>query len=174
MSDDYTLHLFTWFTVYSTQQDCFNLLFSYIIQEKDSKERMDEIQKARRHDHVSHFILRLAYCRTEDLRRWFIAHETDLFKARFLHASRSGSDLKTFLAANNLHYPSVSIARYCLISKLSCISVIGCWEWLQVTMSEHNTSWETLSVSTNDLFDALFEWDILSPLIIPVSNILII
>ena len=34
-------------------------------------------------DHVSHFVLRLAYCRTEELRRWFLTHESELFKARF-------------------------------------------------------------------------------------------
>ena len=34
-------------------------------------------------DQVSHFVLRLAYCRTEELRRWFLAHESELFKARF-------------------------------------------------------------------------------------------
>ena len=32
---------------------------------------------------VSHFVLRLAHCAGEDLRRWFIAHEADLFAARF-------------------------------------------------------------------------------------------
>ena len=34
-------------------------------------------------DHASHFVLRLAYCRAEELRRWFLTHESELFKARF-------------------------------------------------------------------------------------------
>jgi len=32
---------------------------------------------------VSHFVLRLAYCRTEELRRWLLAQECALFQARF-------------------------------------------------------------------------------------------
>ena len=34
-------------------------------------------------DLLSHYALRLAYCRTDDLRRWLLLHESELFRARF-------------------------------------------------------------------------------------------
>ncbi|KAI4896590.1 hypothetical protein NFI96_018221, partial [Prochilodus magdalenae] len=61
----------------------------------------------RRKDHISHFILRLAYCQTEDLRRWFIQQEMDLFRHRF---SDLPSKYKTeFLHRNNLKYDTISV-----------------------------------------------------------------
>ncbi|XP_042215191.1 DNA primase large subunit-like [Homarus americanus] len=76
--------------------------------EKISDNKRDEVEAARRRDHVSHFVLRLAYCRSEELRRWFIVQETDLFRARFLHCSTNGSDIKNFLVSNNLHFTPIS------------------------------------------------------------------
>ncbi|KAJ2795841.1 DNA primase subunit pri2, partial [Coemansia guatemalensis] len=40
----------------------------------------------RRKDHVSHFILRLAFSRTEELRAWLVRYESALLKHRFREA----------------------------------------------------------------------------------------
>uniref|UniRef100_A0A8C1T9Q7 DNA primase large subunit n=1 Tax=Cyprinus carpio TaxID=7962 RepID=A0A8C1T9Q7_CYPCA len=71
----------------------------------NKEDGISEYEK-RRKDHISHFILRLAYCQTEDLRRWFIQQEMDLFRYRFndLH-SKHKTD---FLHKNNLKYETVS------------------------------------------------------------------
>ncbi|CAB1312896.1 unnamed protein product, partial [Coregonus sp. 'balchen'] len=61
----------------------------------------------RRKDHISHFILRLAYCQTEDLRRWFIQQEIDLFRYRFKHLHPKNQS--EFLHRNNLHYHTISV-----------------------------------------------------------------
>jgi len=59
-----------------------------------------------RKDHYSHFILRLAYCRSEDLRRWFLQNEIDLFKWRFVN--NPPEDLNAWLTANGLQYEAIS------------------------------------------------------------------
>jgi DNA primase large subunit len=40
------------------------------------------INEYARNDNISHFICRLAYCRNEELRRWFLTQETRLFHLR--------------------------------------------------------------------------------------------
>ncbi|XP_041803558.1 DNA primase large subunit [Chelmon rostratus] len=61
----------------------------------------------RRKDHISHYILRLAYCQTEDLRRWFIQQEVDLFRFRF--NDLSSKQKLEFLHRNNLQYEAISL-----------------------------------------------------------------
>ncbi|KAL3134829.1 hypothetical protein ABBQ32_007800 [Trebouxia sp. C0010 RCD-2024] len=53
-------------------------------------------------DQVSHFVLRLAYCRTEDLRRWFLAQESELFRARF--CAETASQRLAFMVEAGLEY----------------------------------------------------------------------
>lgn len=38
----------------------------------------NEVSSDQRKDQVSHFILRLAYCRTEDLRNWCVVRTTSI------------------------------------------------------------------------------------------------
>lgn len=74
--------------------------------EKSQCGTQDTDLQARKKDHISHFILRLAYCRTEELRRWFISRETELFRMRFTNLR--GEALDTFFKINNLCYTSIS------------------------------------------------------------------
>ncbi|KAJ2158775.1 DNA primase subunit pri2 [Coemansia sp. RSA 552] len=45
-----------------------------------------QLASERRKDHVSHFILRLAFSRTEELRTWFVRQESALLRHRFRDA----------------------------------------------------------------------------------------
>jgi len=60
-------------------------------------------------DAVSHFALRMAYCRTEELRRWFLKNESRLFAVRFAAASPAEAD--TFMEANGLRYAPIGAAE---------------------------------------------------------------
>jgi DNA primase large subunit len=42
-------------------------------------------------DWISHFVLRLAYCRSEDLRRWFLAQEVALLKYRLNYSNQNSN-----------------------------------------------------------------------------------
>ncbi|XP_032912602.1 DNA primase large subunit [Catharus ustulatus] len=61
--------------------------------------------EARRKDHISHFILRLAYCQSEDLRRWFLQQEMDLFRYRFNELTESL--MQKFLEHANLSFEAI-------------------------------------------------------------------
>jgi len=60
----------------------------------------------RRKDHYSHFILRLAFSGTEDLRRRFARVETMLFKLRF--QADDARERRAFVESLNLHWEMVS------------------------------------------------------------------
>ncbi|KAI9189774.1 DNA primase subunit pri2 [Blastocladiella emersonii ATCC 22665] len=60
----------------------------------------------RRRDNLSHFVLRLAYARSEDLRSWFVRQETLLFRLRL--ERESASEKVAFINAMNLDLAEVS------------------------------------------------------------------
>ncbi|KAA8583893.1 DNA primase large subunit [Etheostoma spectabile] len=98
LSDQYTKKL---------ESESKALNFLYRPEADDRKSSGPTEYEKRRKDHISHFILRLAYCQTEDLRRWFIQQEVDLFRYRFneLHPKQK----LEFLHRNNLQYDTISV-----------------------------------------------------------------
>lgn len=81
----------------------------------------DEEDNFARLDHISHFILRLAYCRSEELRRWFMTQELDLFRFRF--KTTSDQEKRQFLEQNDLHYESLTTdERSSICEKLAAAS----------------------------------------------------
>jgi DNA primase large subunit len=80
---------------------------------QNADDRFDERKK----DHLSHFILRLAYCKTEDLRRWFLQQECELFRHRFELESSEG--VSAFLRMNGMKYaPMESDAKMAILPQL--------------------------------------------------------
>jgi DNA primase large subunit len=72
----------------------------------DDDERRPPLSK----DEISHFALRLAYCRTEELRRWFLLNECQLFKHRFskLDAFAKAS----FLEEHEMEYKPIQVEEF--------------------------------------------------------------
>lgn len=59
-----------------------------------------------RKDSIAHFILRLAYCKSEDLRRWFLAQESNLF--RFRLERLSDDERASFMGQNGLDFELIT------------------------------------------------------------------
>ena len=59
------------------------LLLKYLPLSALTPTNEDIVFHERRKDHYSHFILRLAFCRTEEMRKKFVKNETLLFKVRY-------------------------------------------------------------------------------------------
>ncbi|KAI3467733.1 hypothetical protein Pfo_024396 [Paulownia fortunei] len=61
-------------------------------------------------DIISHFVLRLVYCREEELRKWFLSMETTLFRYRFQLETPEAQ--RALLAEFDLPYKAVSSTEY--------------------------------------------------------------
>jgi len=77
---------------------------------RNDKEELDNKlianqENDRRKDHISHFILRLVFAQTEDLRRWFMTQELELFRYRF--KKESNIAINQFLIEQNLHFTPI-------------------------------------------------------------------
>ncbi|KRT80775.1 hypothetical protein AMK59_5889 [Oryctes borbonicus] len=80
--------------------------FYSLVKSTNFENPSDAELEARRADHISHFILRLAYCRTESLRKWFLARELEWFKLRF--QEQQPNSIEAFLKLNNFTYSPIS------------------------------------------------------------------
>ncbi|PWN99924.1 DNA primase, large subunit [Tilletiopsis washingtonensis] len=65
-----------------------------------------DLTQERMKDHVSHFVLRLAFCRSEDLRRRFLKAESTLFRLRF--DTDDAAEREAFLQTLNFDWVQVS------------------------------------------------------------------
>ncbi|KAJ7470699.1 eukaryotic and archaeal DNA primase, large subunit-domain-containing protein [Mycena latifolia] len=62
-------------------------------------------ESQRRIDHLGHFVLRLAFCRSEELRRRFVKAETTLFKVRY--ESDDSTERELFLSSRDFNWIAV-------------------------------------------------------------------
>ncbi|KAE8730121.1 putative DNA primase large subunit [Hibiscus syriacus] len=72
-------------------------------------------------DVISHFVLRLVYCRTEELRKWFLSMEITLFRYRFRLESSEAQ--RALMSEFKLPYKAVSNAEFeCVKDKLGQVA----------------------------------------------------
>ncbi|KAI5122060.1 hypothetical protein M0805_006044 [Coniferiporia weirii] len=66
----------------------------------------EAIEEERRKDHIGHFVLRLAFCRSEELRRRFVKVETILFRIRYEYDD--STERKLFLDSRDFGWLTLS------------------------------------------------------------------
>ena len=69
-----------WVTAIKTDLSSNGLSGYYNLVDPQIRNRTTDWFQNRARDYFSHFILRLAYSRTDDLRRWFVSQEVDAFR----------------------------------------------------------------------------------------------
>ncbi|KAI4384225.1 hypothetical protein MLD38_002408 [Melastoma candidum] len=77
--------------------------------------RLPQASESLNKDVISHFVLRLVYCRTEDLRKWFLSLETTLFRYRF--KLENADSQKALLTEFNLPYKAVPNAEFEIVKE---------------------------------------------------------
>ncbi|XP_029653930.1 DNA primase large subunit-like [Octopus sinensis] len=70
-----------------------------------------KIEKERENDVISHYILRLAFSKSEHLRRWFLANELELFRVRLKALSLDSASFTKFIHSNDVGYPLINSAE---------------------------------------------------------------
>ena len=100
------------------------LLKKYMLLDSNSSASGPErLYNQRQKDHYSHFILRLAFCTTEDLRRRFVRVETMLFRLRI--GDEAPEERRDFINSLNLGWKEVpEEERMQLLNELTAVSGI--------------------------------------------------
>lgn len=83
--------------------------------------------QARRKDNISHYILRLAYCKDKDQAKWFMNQEIELFKMRFSSLDKEGVD--QFLAMHKLDCKHVCLFMFKTYPGICDINIIFFFLW---------------------------------------------
>lgn len=114
---------------------------SGVVDIKNKVFKFDETNEEHRRlkDHYSHFILRLAFCRSDELRQRFIHAETTLFKIRY--NTDDSDDRRAFIDSLNLAWEPVSadeVSR--LYDKLAAASGIKSVQPVAVSSSSSSLS----------------------------------
>ena len=85
-------------------------------------------------DFISHYILRLAYCRTEELRQWLLKQECALFQLRF--ANSEPGEIDQFMEKENLRYvPIPQAEKSRLETQLMAVYRSSVWGIAQSTVT---------------------------------------